>query len=337
MVERRGEYFYDFLLWGSRIRTHLYQDGFNMVPIVLLGEDKFYGTKIGEEGLKIYIDDYFRVNGEIRRRIREDIRYKINLHHITWSIMRKFEKSLDGFVSAVNSGTLRSSEWLKICEDHVRLLALLEMNFCLPTIWYNEILSELTNASYENSSYTFNDMSYSDVTPFAIQVRKARLELCLKYHNNILTNADCEKYMEKAGFMDNEIDESTESYVNRVMEIVEEICTTTSESDVTSEIETIEIMRKTAKTNYLNKLVSAAREMDCRQYSKEESCNLTLALTIISLAATEEEYRHILQSKFFFHMNNLLNALELPINTSSIQDVSNTLRIKGVRTCVKTQ
>jgi len=335
MVERRGEYFYDFLLWGNRIRTHLYQDGFNMVPIILLGENKPYGSKIGEEGLKIYIDDYFRVNGEIRRRIREDIRYKINLHHITWSVMRKFETSLNSFAYMVNSGTLKSSEWLKICEEHVKLLALLEMNFCLPTVWYNEVLSELTNASHKNASYTFNDMSYSDVTPFAIQVRKARLELCIKYHNNTLIDADCKEYMEKVGFLDNEIDQNAESYSNRIMEIIEEICTTASESDAVSEIETIDKMRKTAKTNYRNKLVSAARAMDCRQYSKEVSCNLMLALKIISLAATEEEYRHILQSKFFFHMNNLLNALELPINTSSIQDVSDTLRIKGVRICVK--
>ena len=28
---------------------------------------------LGEEGLRIYVEDYFRVNGEIRRRIREDI------------------------------------------------------------------------------------------------------------------------------------------------------------------------------------------------------------------------------------------------------------------------
>lgn len=331
MVERRGEYFYDFLLWDDRIRTQLYQDGFNNVPMILLGENKFYGTRIGEEGIRIYIDDYFRVNGEIRRRIREDIRYKINLHHTTWSILHEFETVLKRFVSAVNHGNLTSEEWSKVCDEHIKLLALLEMNFCLPTVWYNETLAELTKDSMREETYSFNDMSYSEVTPYAIQVRNARLELAMKYHRGTLTKDDCEHYMETVGVLDGEITQKEEPYSDRVMEAMKEMCESATESELMMEIETIRKMRSKAKETYLNKLVHIANEMDYKQYSKEKSCNLFLALNIISLAATEEEYRHILQWKFFFYTNKLLRNLDLPINISSVQDVSEALKLRENR------
>lgn len=328
MVERRGEYFYDYLLWENRIRTHLYQMGFNMVPVVLLGEKKPYGVMLGEEGLKIYVEDYFRVNGEIRRRIREDIDYKIRLHYIVWSVFRQFEQALGKYVIRVENRTLNSADWESICKEHVNLLALLEMNFCLPTIWYNEKLSELADASQTNERYTFNDLSYSAVTPYTIVLRKARLKLCLKYYKNQLTDLDCQKYIDEIGFLDESLHNIGEITTKQITEMVEDICDSTLEKDVVLELQMIDSSRINARKNYFTKLLSVAQLMEKRHISKEEKYNFMLALSIIHLAATEEEYRRILQSKFFFFMYKLLNDLELPSNTSSIQDVLEMLKVK---------
>jgi hypothetical protein len=330
MVIRRGEYFYDNLLWNNRIRTHLYQDGFNMVPVVLLEEKNPYGLKIGEESIKIYVDDYFRVNGTIRNKIKEDISYKLFLHKTTWKIIREFEVALNSFVFQIEKGELTGLEWTSICEQHVKLLSLLEMNFCLPTQWYTDNLLALTEKAGSDIRYTFNELSYSEVMPYTLQIRISKLKLCLKWYEGTFSVQDCLGYINTTGFMDKSIFKENDLTAEQVIATIKEMCLENSIQEIEHELEAIKKSRVLAKKNYLEKLSTVALFAEKVNTNCETSLNLMLALSIVSLAATEEEYRHILQEKFFYYMFKLLRNLELPPDTTSIEEVAKELRRRKV-------
>ena len=59
----------------------------------------------------------------------------------------------------------------------------------------------------------------------------------------------------------------------------------------------------------------------------DQAQNFTSALTIIALAVTEEEYRHIWQDRFLRSLGAVLRGLELPA-TASWRDLVATLRVR---------
>jgi hypothetical protein len=322
MPERFGEYFYDDLLWKNRIRTELYQDGYNYVPIVFLNEENKYGERTSEETIKIYVEDYYRINGSIRNKICFDIEYKKELFKKIWEILYSFENMLELYVKNVINITLDQKAWTKICEKHVELLTLVELNYCLPTRWINEQLHNITSEKEIN----FSNLAFSEIIPYTIKVRLEKLKLCISSFNGNINNAMLTNYLDNICYLDNEFKQDNDILIDEIANMVYNLCNNINKEDAEKEINHINIFREKARIKHINLLLFLGKEMVKKNIDLHSMLNLSLIFNLISLVSTEEEYRHILQAKFFYYTNKLLRKLQLPIDTSTIDDVYNALK-----------
>lgn len=318
MGYRIGEYYHDEIVMNARIVTELYQNGFNRVPRVILGDNKLYGELKDENHLAIQIDRYFDVNGRVREGIRSDLGFKINLRKTVWNELQAFKKATDDFNLKVSTNRLTAEHLEESFKAHIQVLTLVELNFALPYTWYQDMLNKI---SEDTTILNTSDFSYCEIMPHTLIVRWAKLRLALKLlrGKGKISDEDIEFYITYYSYLDRNI-HPLEKPALKKNEIIEEIIHITERqtiNEIKDEIRTISTNREKAKDTYYQNLLFITELMREKGFPQKEIQNFISALTIISLTATEEEYRHILQDKYWRALGLTLERLELPVKLVS--------------------
>ncbi|MWC27628.1 hypothetical protein [Paenibacillus sp. MMS18-CY102] len=311
--------------YRSRFCCELYQAGTNNVPNLFFQQNEPYGECISYRSLVIPKDRYMSVSGELRNLIKSDLAYKRELHSITWSTLKKFSKMAYALERGVKSETV-TPEFLdyavRICGE---TLGLCEFNGALPVTWYRSKLEEISAMGPHNIE--LEHFYYSEVMPHRLLVRMGKLLLLKEYfsHNGQVSGDAIEHFIRRFGLHDPEwSDPLALRQWQRKEYIVREIQTMAKQMSmemVKFELDQLISNRIDSTIRYRQKLAQVAENMLANDRSKAEIYNFISALAVVSLATTEEEYRHIIQDHFWRSIGQIARALDLPTAVISREDL----------------
>lgn len=325
---KQGEFLIAESNLNSRLRTWTYNKGVSYVPIVFLSDNKFYGEITYENNVKIKIDDFYRIPTILRDGIKSDFEFRANLTKITWDELYKFRSITNLFEESIKNNSLDSKFFLEAMEAHGRICALVEFNSMLPLQWYKDNLYEMFS---DNNEVTFSDFAFSEVIPHRILIRWAKLRLYRDYlKTNSISKEKIKLYIENYGYLEptkNLMDCSFNELYEMTLKDLELMKKNMSKDDVKKELNTIYKNRINSRNQYNKSLNIVIKKMKSLKKSEEEIENFIGALTIISLASTEEEFRHIIQSKFWKTLGIVLNTLEVSKEFVTCEQISKSLSL----------
>lgn len=272
-------------------------------------------------------DRYIEVHGSLRRQIRTSIEFKTRLRKITWTLLDDFARMVRDFDQALISGKLTAEHFLASCASYGRLLALTEFNGMLPLEWYED---ELVSLQIHPDPVKYEDFTYSEVLPHRALLRWGKLRLLRQYYQNggWLKPVEVDRFIATFGYLDpntNWLLFRASEDPEKVIEEIHMMARSTDRANVAAELKALFKVRLQSKRHYLRQLQRVDEALLQRKASSEYARNLISALSIISLAMTEEEYRHILQDRYQRALGAILRGLELPAH-SSIADIAATIR-----------
>lgn len=308
--------------FGTQLVNDLYIRGAQLIPKVFLNDPKPYGERVDVSIIKIPKDRYYAVGANLRNAIKTDLVYKAHLHKLTWKLLREFVNNTLELEKVVQQETHRlTPEFMSTSLDqHSLLLALTEFNGILPVDWYKSNISEL---SQNNDSIEFGMFTFSECIPHRMLIRLAKLRLLRLYlRKGKLEDADLDWFIRNYGYVDPNPPTPLLEFSLENKDTVNQEILTMSESmtvdDVNNELSLLYLTRKKARKTYLDGLQKTSEQMHKKQKSHLEILNFVSALSVISLAVTEEEYRHIWQNRYWSALGKILRRLGLPATTSEV-------------------
>ncbi|GBF75030.1 hypothetical protein PA598K_03409 [Paenibacillus sp. 598K] len=312
-----GEPFYEM------IRNDLYGAGVLNVPQVLLGEEEPYGQRVEKTISHLPLERFFHVSGSLRDGIRTSISFKTRLRELTWRELRAFNEASRVFERAVELGDLTPELLQASLDAHGRVLALTEFNAMLPLQWYRDRLAALCEG---REPIQMDSFSYSEIMPHRLLLRRGKLKLALTYLRcgGKLRSADYRHYIKHYSHFDIQtlpMLKDPQDEERQALQEVEQILSHASEADVREELASLRTRRYAAKARYDASMGRVVEYMHQNGEAWPAIRNFASALAMISLATTEEEYRHICQDRFWRALGAVIRALELPpsrVNCSSL-------------------
>ena len=324
-------------IYKEAICTELYQKGLREVPNVFFGFDYLYGDKLNEQQTVIQIETHKKINGALKNGIRECPEFKARLTEITWNELMKFKNITAAFVKRVENRELSHQQLKEALDGHVRVIALAEYNGMLPVSWYNDMLKSIFKGQYHLTAWEF---SFSHIQPYRITIYLAKLRILKpyllgrtkEYHNQISSYL---KHFSQLDYHYPEfplnIDDAEEE--EKLRDEIVKMAKFTDVKKIDLEIDGIQQKRANSRRRYYYNLSMVGQHMRDAGYSCREINNIVSALTIVSLAATEEEYRHILQNRFWRALSVVFRSLHMPINTTCSDDLILALQQQGSLRC----
>ncbi|UQN07954.1 hypothetical protein [Deinococcus sp. QL22] len=297
--------------FGTRVMYDLYQAGLNAVPQVLLDEQQPYGVPLSFSRLRLSKDQFMRVHGSLRQRVRSDSAFNTRLRHLAWSLLRDFTREVLCFERAVARAEVTPAVFDRAWSAYVHALSLNEFNGVLPLEWYEQQLATLPT----ETPVKRDDFAYSEVTPHRIRLRVAKLRLAERYLRIGLTEQDVYAFIANHAYLD----PRTDSVLRHPLENPDvvrieavELSSGQEPNDLRNSIRELLSTRRLAKRRYheqLQRVDAAAGEAG---WAVAQRVTLLSSLSLLSFAVTEEEYRHIWQDRFQRALGAVLRGLEMP-------------------------
>lgn len=301
---------------SSRLISQLYAAGVNYVPKIFLDQDEPYGKQISEFEIQISKERFFDVHYRIRDGIKNDIEFKQRITRNTHQSMNEFHDTVADFEKSIRDGSFCVEKMAECIKKHSEVLALAEYNGCLPIEWYEKTISDILK---EKTAYSL--FGHTDFISHRQQFRNAKLLLAKDFiENGYLSDEKKHEFWVQYYHLDSKIDHCmiyNENEENALMESIEEIKQSYTPQKIEEEVAFSKMSYRIAKKRYMELLDDTEKIMREQRYSEDEIINYISSLKIISLATTEEEYRHMLQDKFFRLMTYVFKVYNMcPIYTS---------------------
>ena len=321
-------------IYREAICTELYQKGLNLVPNVFFGYSFPYGKRINERQTIIPIEMYQRINGALKDGICTDFSFKVWLNQMTWTELMAFRKVTNEFAKQVKEDRLTYYQLEKALEAHARVIALAEFNCMLPVSWYKEKLDYFCK-DYQKISIW--DFSYCQVMPYRVMIRLVKLRGLRYLLKKELKSFDehVKLYLQHFSQLDyhfpsfplrRDEDMEKQSFLNEIKEMSEHM----DLGEVETELNAIRANRVDSQRGYYSNLSMIGQCMLKAKESYDSVNNMISALTIVSLATTEEEYRHILQYKFWKILSCVMEDLSVSVEFTRCDDLVRALRQQRV-------
>lgn len=313
----------------NRVYSQIYVRGINQVPIVLLGDTQEYGEIVNDYTLKIQKDRYFAVHGGLRQKIIEDFAYKIRLRTVTTDVLQAFAQMVATLEGDVTQHTLTADQLDGAIQACIRAVSLVEYNGMLPLNWYQERLATIL---MDDDRLKWEDFAYCEVMPHRLLLRCGKLRLLMTYFDKggALSDDDVARFIWKFGLYDPTMTDplelrplETDAFVRQE---IESMATITTREEAQRELQHLIQNRREGRKRYHHHLAVVAERFKQQGASVQEIRDFVSALSILSLAATEEEYRHIWMDRFWRSLGIIVRTLELPVATTSIEEVSASFR-----------
>lgn len=318
-LEIQGEWVIVSHNWQTRIMVSLFQEGFNLVPRVFLNEEADYGVCDQEGILKIRKDRFFHVNGKLREGVRTNLHLKTHSRQLTWRALQEFKAATQIFENAVMRRLLTPDSLFQALDACAKVLALTEYNGCVPFEWFRD---ELERISTEERQLTMEDFSYCEILPHRQLLRWGKLRLLRQYflNNYSLNEGEINRFIFEYGYLypnwfydlEKRSGENAESVLKEMKTMAQNI----DLNGIRTELQQIYRNRLETKLRFENNLQYVTQLMVDQQATLSQIENFLSALNFLSMAMTEEEYRHIWQYRFWRSLSAVIRGLELPATVS---------------------
>ncbi len=300
----------------SRLISQLYTAGVNYVPNIFLNQEEPYGKQISEFEVLISKERFFDVHYRIRDGIKNDLEFKRMITRNTYQVMNEFHDAVVDFEKTIREGSFCAEKMAQYIKKHSEVLALAEYNGCLPIEWYEKTICDILK---QRTAYSL--FGHTDFISHRQQFRNAKLLLAKEYiEKGSLSNEKKHEFWVQYYHLDSKIDHCMiydENEENALIESIEVIKQNYSTQKIEEEVAFSEMSYRMATKRYTELLAHTEEVMREQQYSVDEIENYISALKIISLATTEEEYRHMQQDKFFRLMTYVFKVYNMcPVYTS---------------------
>ena len=287
------------------------------MPNVVLGQKIFQKYRISDDYIEIDLQEWsafvtcvssaFRDNDYIRKRISKNINKHMKNFEIVLTATKKNDVAIE-----------------KLLEYLCKLDSFSVFNMLIPFREYESTLELL-----EMNNNSVSDFMISAVVPHRNLLRIEKLELLKKYLNKVIKVEDYEKFFDSIGIYEEFenwlLDPSKAkdfSVVERELRIMSKTLTL---CDIHDEIRSIIDFRQKNINKYLlslNKVVVNARK------NKMPETSLLGKFLFLSEIVTEEERRHMLESKAFLLIGNMFVKYDIDPSRTGINDIIRV--VKGV-------
>lgn len=309
----------------SRIISQMYTAGVNYIPKIFLNENKLYGKQTSEFIIQISKDRFFQVHYRIRDGIKNDIKFKEMLTLSTKQIMNEFHDEVSDFEKSIREGTFSALKMERYIEKHIEVLALAEYNGCLPIEWYEKTIENILG---KKTAYSL--FGHTEFISHRQQFRNAKLLLVKELiQYGYISSEQLHEFWVKWYHLDSKIDHSMVYHENEydlLLNSLEELKKEYTIARIDEEIAYSNLSYQNSKERYEELLKTTEAIMRDKKYTSDEVDNYISALKIISLATTEEEYRHMQQDKFFRLLTYIFKIYDLCPVYTSIELLISTLR-----------
>lgn len=316
---------------ASRIYTSLYTKGINLVPRMLLNEQQDYGVILDDRKLSIEQERYYEVHFGLREKVKHDHAFKIKLRDTTWAMLDRFKEATLSFERAVLKNELTS----QLLEDSIQacaeVLSLCEFNGMIPRTWLTNELEKLS----PDYSLSVDDFAYCEVVPHRVLLRIGKLNLLEQYLKNDhnFDDADIRSFIRDYGLYDPTMSDPLllrpSEQPDIIRKEIEMMAQTMGLEDIQKELDLISYNRQDGYLRYHQNLEKVGSIMERNGIAVDIIQNFLSTLAIVSLAATEEEYRHIWMDRFWRSLGYVARGLELPVALITLNDLATSFRQNG--------
>jgi len=312
----RGEHIVVQQPFGTQLVSELYRNGLNLVPRVLLREDFDYGTALDGSRLQIEKDRYLSVSSRLREGIRSDPRFKAELHHTTWWLLGRFTRAVRGLEAAAMSSNVTPELLESTLSLGDQALALTEFNGMLPMAWYRERLHTLAGS---DGALAVEDFAHSAIIPHRTLVYRAKLQLAIRcMEDPAKAHSHAERFTRRYGYLEySQENPLLPSPAEDTGLLLQEVQSMIAGTDSRRELVGIRARRRASRDRYHFALAQIAATMERQGEAPEAIQNFVSSLALISLAATEEEYRHIWQARLWRTLRAIVLGLDFPLGLVS--------------------
>jgi hypothetical protein len=250
-------------------------------------------------------------------------------------MLREFVAATQRFETAVLQRTLTPELLKSSLEACAKVLALIEFNGMLPLTWYREKLAAIFQG---DEPLKVEDFYYAEVMPHRLLLRRGKLRLVRQYLRNggHVSNQELASFIRRFGYLDpgptDPLMKRPTEDPERVLAEVELLAKSMTVDIATAELRELRKKRLEGRARYTANLGRVARRMEERGYSVSEIRNFISALTIVSLATTEEEFRHIWQDRFWRALGAVARGLSLSVQMVSGNDIIEALSLRSTFT-----
>lgn len=290
---------------------------------VILGEPEIPILNQGGNYIEIDFHDWadfftkitaaFRKDAELRRKISRTI----NVHLTNYENKIKFAENM-----WKEKGKLTSEIVGELFKLYAYVDTFAVFNILVPTQYYNDRLSKITDT---NLKLSVDDFMVCLIEPHRILVRCNLLKLALEKLNNGYIKQESisyflDEYMPYAYFdnwlfSDDMIMEPSQLHRN-----ISKIISSYGKNGIQMELDQTIERRREKISKYFSSL-NIVEDLTRKQLGKNEATNFTESLAFLSLIASEEEKRHMIECHHFILIGRILKALKMDVARSSVKEI----------------
>lgn len=301
-----------------------------VLPKALLDEPHFSEIKVDNTRVYINSNEWFEFMGKLTSIFRKNSEYRkkvinnVNMH------LNEYEVMIDEALETFEKDKRIESNRIKLLFDKLAIVdSFAIFNMIIPKEYYNKLFVDL---GFQNGEINLDDLLTSMVVPHRTQVRIRKLELALailKDKENYEKLLKC--FMENELIFDNfeswcfdDLKLIDDRYVRREIKKISDCYT---ETEIKAELESIKKKREISFVKFENALGLIEDKMKSKLLENQVEDVLEKVL-LLSMIATEEEKRHMIECKHFILIGKLMSTLQLDPGRSSILDILNNSKFK---------
>lgn len=287
---------------------------------IILEEPEVPSVKQGDDYLTIDFRDWASFFIKSTSAFRGDSKMRKRISKIVNDGLARYESKVSFAETKWDKdGKLSSFDINELFELYRDIDTFAVFNILIPVQYYNEKIS-----TYGNEEMSLDDFLVSMVEPHRMLVRRNLLELALekkKYGvvneikiNQFLNNV-CHTYFDEWLFSDSKV---TEPFY--LLRDISSITSNYSESEIVSELTEMKKRRQKKIKKFFSNL-SYIRNAGGKSICEYEAVELAESLAFLSLIATEEEKRHMIECRYFLLIGRVLKALNIDVSRSSVKEI----------------